>query len=75
MTDEPGRQRQVPVGWRPADGHLAVFGMVGSGTTTALLTVARSLAETHPPTTAISTPWTSGRAASSRSRPCRTAAP
>ena len=43
VGDDPEHQRQVAVGWSPAEGHLALFGMVGSGTTTALLAVARSL--------------------------------
>lgn len=43
VADDPEHQRQVAVGWKPADGHLALFGMVGSGTTTALLSVARAL--------------------------------
>ncbi len=43
LADDPEHQRQAVVGWNPADGHLALFGMVGGGTTTALLAVARSL--------------------------------
>ena len=49
VADEPDHQRQVPVGWRMADGHLTVTGMVGSGTTTTLLAVARALAERWSP--------------------------
>ncbi|MGH3665219.1 MAG: FtsK/SpoIIIE domain-containing protein, partial [Egibacteraceae bacterium] len=49
LADEPERQRQVPVGWDPAQGHLALFGMVGSGTSSALLAVARALASRHGP--------------------------
>lgn len=49
MVDKPSQQRQSPMGWDTADGHLALIGMVGSGTTTALLTVARSIAEHHRP--------------------------
>lgn len=45
IADEPDHQRQVPVGWRLADGHLTVTGMVGSGTSTTLLAVGRGLAE------------------------------
>lgn len=45
LADDPERQRRIPVGWSPSEGHLALLGMVGSGTTTALLAVARSLAE------------------------------
>lgn len=49
LADDPERQRQIPVGWDPAEGHLALFGMVGSGTTTAMLAVVRSLVERCPP--------------------------
>jgi S-DNA-T family DNA segregation ATPase FtsK/SpoIIIE len=49
LADDPDHQRQVPATWDPADGHLGVFGMVGSGTTTTLLTVALSLADRSPP--------------------------
>ncbi len=45
LADEPDHQRQVPVGWRIADGHLTVTGMVGSGTSSTLLSVGRALAE------------------------------
>ncbi|QXC61417.1 FHA domain-containing protein [Aquihabitans sp. G128] len=45
LADEPDHQRQVPVGWRLADGHLVISGMVGSGTSTTLLSVGRALAE------------------------------
>lgn len=46
VADEPDRQRRAPAGWVPADGHLALFGMVGSGTTTALLSVVEAIART-----------------------------
>jgi DNA segregation ATPase FtsK/SpoIIIE, S-DNA-T family len=46
MADEPERQRHAPAGWVPADGHLALYGMVGSGTTTALLSVVEAVART-----------------------------
>jgi DNA segregation ATPase FtsK/SpoIIIE, S-DNA-T family len=49
LADDPERQRQVPVGWNPADGHLALFGMAGSGTTTTMVAVARALAERYSP--------------------------
>ncbi len=48
-VDEPAQQRQSTAWWDPADGHLAVIGVVGSGTSTALRTVARSLATTRGP--------------------------
>jgi S-DNA-T family DNA segregation ATPase FtsK/SpoIIIE len=44
VADEPDQQRQVATGWVPADGHLALFGMVGSGTTTAVLSVVEAIA-------------------------------
>lgn len=49
LADDPARQRRLAVGWNPAEGHLGLFGMVGSGTTTAMLAVARSLAERLSP--------------------------
>ena len=49
LADDPDRQRQYPVGWRPADGNLVVYGVGGSGTTTTLGTLALSLAHTFPP--------------------------
>lgn len=49
LADEPALQQRVPVTWNPAEGHLGLFGMVGSGTTTALLAVARALAERNSP--------------------------
>jgi DNA segregation ATPase FtsK/SpoIIIE, S-DNA-T family len=49
LADDPDRQRRVPVRWEPAEGHLGVFGMVGSGTTTALVTVGISLAHRYSP--------------------------
>jgi S-DNA-T family DNA segregation ATPase FtsK/SpoIIIE len=36
LADEPDHQRQVAAGWDPANGNLALYGMVGSGTTTAM---------------------------------------
>jgi DNA segregation ATPase FtsK/SpoIIIE, S-DNA-T family len=49
LADDPERQRRVPVSWSPSGGHLALFGMVGSGTTTAVLAVVRSLVERASP--------------------------
>jgi DNA segregation ATPase FtsK/SpoIIIE, S-DNA-T family len=43
LADEPERQRHVVTGWDPAGGHLALFGTVGSGTTTALHTLAQAV--------------------------------
>ncbi|HEY7072565.1 MAG TPA: FtsK/SpoIIIE domain-containing protein [Acidimicrobiales bacterium] len=49
LGDDPEAQAQYPVGWRPGDGNLAVYGVVGSGTTTTLASLALSLARLHPP--------------------------
>ncbi len=49
LADEPGRQRQRPVTWGPSDGNLLLYGVAGSGTTTALTTTAVGLAETTGP--------------------------
>ena len=49
LADDPAAQARRPLAWRPADGHLAVFGMVGSGTTTTLQAVAASLALARSP--------------------------
>jgi len=40
LADEPTQQRQVAAGWDPTAGHLAVVGVAGSGTTTALRAIA-----------------------------------
>lgn len=47
LVDDPVRQRQFPSGWRLADGHLAVIGGPGSGTSTTLAAVALDLCRTH----------------------------
>jgi len=44
LADDPDRQRQIPLGWERHAGHLLLFGTVGSGTTTALATLALALA-------------------------------
>jgi DNA segregation ATPase FtsK/SpoIIIE, S-DNA-T family len=49
LADRPDEQAQDPATWDPARGHLAVFGMVGSGVTSTLVAVAQSLATRHPP--------------------------
>ena len=49
LADDPEHQRRISISWSPRDGHLALLGMVGAGTTTALLAVARSLAERASP--------------------------
>ncbi len=49
LADDPDHQRQVAAGWDPAQGHLALLGMVGSGTTTGLLATADALARRWSP--------------------------
>lgn len=49
LVDEPDHQRQSPSGWRLADGHILITGMVGSGSTTALVSIARAVAERWSP--------------------------
>jgi DNA segregation ATPase FtsK/SpoIIIE, S-DNA-T family len=49
VADEPEHQRRAAAGWRPDEGHLAVYGMVGSGTTTTLVAAACALAVTASP--------------------------
>lgn len=49
LADVPDHQRQVAAGWVPADGNLLLAGLPGSGTTTALTTVALAAARTASP--------------------------
>jgi S-DNA-T family DNA segregation ATPase FtsK/SpoIIIE len=49
LADEPQRQRLVAVRWGPGDGNLLLFGLRGSGTTTALATIATGLARSSSP--------------------------
>ncbi|MGH9120024.1 MAG: FtsK/SpoIIIE domain-containing protein, partial [Acidimicrobiales bacterium] len=49
LADDPDSQRQYPTGWRMVDGNLLVYGLVGSGTTTLLSSLALSLARVMPP--------------------------
>jgi S-DNA-T family DNA segregation ATPase FtsK/SpoIIIE len=49
LADEPRRQTQYPVGWDLDEGNLLLFGIPGSGTTTALASLVLSLAAQHPP--------------------------
>lgn len=44
LADDPDAQTQYPVGWNLAAGNLLLFGLAGSGTTTALASIALSLA-------------------------------
>ena len=43
LADEPDAQRQTPYRWQPSAGNLLLYGMAGSGTTTALASVALAL--------------------------------
>ena len=49
LADEPRRQTQYPVGWNLDEGNLLLFGIPGSGTTTALASLVLSLATVQPP--------------------------
>ncbi|MER7790447.1 FtsK/SpoIIIE domain-containing protein [Streptomyces sp. NPDC097640] len=49
LADDPDRQRQYAVGWDPAAGNLLVYGSGGSGTSTALASLALSATGTAPP--------------------------
>jgi S-DNA-T family DNA segregation ATPase FtsK/SpoIIIE len=49
LADDPRKQAQYPVGWNLREGNLLLFGIAGSGTTTALASLALSLAESHAP--------------------------
>jgi DNA segregation ATPase FtsK/SpoIIIE, S-DNA-T family len=46
IADDPDQQAQYPFGWEPSRGNLLMFGIVGSGTTTALASLALALART-----------------------------
>jgi S-DNA-T family DNA segregation ATPase FtsK/SpoIIIE len=49
LGDEPHRQRQVGVTWSPAAGNLLLYGLPGSGTTTALISLLIALARDNDP--------------------------
>jgi S-DNA-T family DNA segregation ATPase FtsK/SpoIIIE len=49
LADDPARQWQGPLRWRPGGGHLVVHGVSGSGTTTTLVTAALDLAGRFAP--------------------------
>jgi S-DNA-T family DNA segregation ATPase FtsK/SpoIIIE len=49
LADDPEAQTQYPVGWSPGAGNLLFYGLGGSGTTTALTSVALSLARLRSP--------------------------
>jgi DNA segregation ATPase FtsK/SpoIIIE, S-DNA-T family len=44
LADDPEAQAQYPVGWNLGVGNLLLYGLVGSGTTTTLASIALSLA-------------------------------
>jgi hypothetical protein len=49
LADDPEAQTQYPMGWNRREGNLIVYGIGGSGTTTALASLVLSLARTCPP--------------------------
>ncbi len=49
LADDPEAQAQYPIGWNLGAGNLLMYGIGGSGTTTALSTLALALAETSDP--------------------------
>ncbi|MCP3994149.1 MAG: hypothetical protein GY722_03650, partial [bacterium] len=49
LADEPHRQRTMPASWAPTSGNLLLYGLPGSGTTTALATIATALCESSSP--------------------------
>ena len=49
VGDDPDRQSQYPVGWNLGLGHLAVFGIRNSGTTTALASAVLAFAHRFGP--------------------------
>ncbi|MFV0309191.1 MAG: FtsK/SpoIIIE domain-containing protein [Desertimonas sp.] len=49
LIDIPDEQRRAVRTWRPGNGPFALFGIAGSGTTTALLSMALGLAATRSP--------------------------
>ena len=49
LVDLPDEQRQAPLTWDPSTGHLLVAGPLGSGTSTALRTIAIAIAGARSP--------------------------
>jgi DNA segregation ATPase FtsK/SpoIIIE, S-DNA-T family len=49
LLDDPRRQRQLSWAWQPDAGNLLLYGVAGSGTTTALAAIATALATTNDP--------------------------
>jgi S-DNA-T family DNA segregation ATPase FtsK/SpoIIIE len=49
LLDDPSTQTQRTYSWRAADGNLLVYGVAGSGTSTALVSLALSLGRRYSP--------------------------
>ncbi|MEP6298901.1 MAG: FtsK/SpoIIIE domain-containing protein, partial [Ilumatobacter sp.] len=49
MVDDPGRQRRVPLVWKPGDGSLALIGSIGSGTTRTMISLAAARCRSTAP--------------------------
>ncbi|PZE69563.1 FtsK/SpoIIIE domain-containing protein [Curtobacterium sp. MCBD17_021] len=49
LADDPDNQRQIRTGWDLAEGNLMLMGIPGSGTSTALASIALQLARTTSP--------------------------
>lgn len=49
LADQPDKQRQIPVGWDLERGNVLLGGIPGSGTSTALSSIALTLAAHHSP--------------------------
>jgi S-DNA-T family DNA segregation ATPase FtsK/SpoIIIE len=49
LADDPARQQRRTRAWRADDGSLLIYGVAGSGTSTALVTLGLSLAERYSP--------------------------
>jgi S-DNA-T family DNA segregation ATPase FtsK/SpoIIIE len=47
LADDPAHQSRYPVGWDLSSGNLLLFGVVGSGTTTALASIALVFADSR----------------------------
>ena len=48
LVDEPNAQRHAPMSWVPPSGNMLIAGLAGSGTTTALCTIAAAVAAQPP---------------------------
>ena len=49
LADDPVQQRQEPYAWSPGEGNLMLYGLAGSGTSTALASIAIGLCRTSRP--------------------------